>query len=96
MQSRTRLDPTLLLAAAVVVVLYVWLVLLRPGGEGWGRGWNMVAFLFYSAPTAVVAGGVAVWRHSKASGVLRRLALWAAAAGFVFPLVCIIAIRAKS
>lgn len=96
MQPRTTHDLTLLLATGVIAGLYVWLVLLRPGGEGWGRGWNMVAFLFYAAPTAVIAGAVAAWRRSKTSGLLKRLASWAAAAGFLFPLVCIIAIRAKS
>ena len=96
MQSRTSIDLTLFVAAAVIVALYVWLVFLRPSGEGWGQGWNMIAFLFYAAPTAVIAGAVAVWRRSRASGLLKRVAPWTAAAGFLFPLVCIIAIRAKS
>lgn len=96
MQSRPSHDLALLLAAGVIVALYVWLALLRPGGEGWGRGWNMVAFLFYAAPSAVVAAAVAIWRRSKESGVLRRMAPWAAAAGFLFPLVCVIAIRVKA
>jgi len=89
-------DLTLLVATGVIVVLYVWLALLRPGGEGWGHGWNMVAFLFYAAPTAVVAASVAVWRRSKASGRLRRAAPWVAAAGFIFPVVCIVAIMVKA
>ena len=96
MQPRTSHDLALFLAAGVIAGLYVWLALLRPGGEGWGRGWNMVAFLFYAAPTAVIAGAVAVWRRAKTSGPLKRLASWAAAAGFLFPLVCIIAIRVKA
>lgn len=96
MQSRTSPDLAFLLATGVIVALYGWLVLLRPGGEGWGRGWNMIAFLFYAAPTAVVAAAVAVWRRPKAAGVLSRAAPWIAAAGFVFPLVCLIAIRLKA
>jgi hypothetical protein len=96
MQPPTRHDLPLLVSTGVIVALYFWLALLRPGGEGWGRGWNMVAFFLYASPTAVVAATVLVWRRSRASGILRPLAPWAAAAGFMFPVVCIIAMRAKA
>lgn len=95
MSFRPRMDIWLLLAAAVVAALYVWMVLLRPGGESWGRGWNMVAFLIYATPVAIVAATIAVWRRSKVQGPLRRAAAWAAAAGFAFPLVCAAVIRLK-
>lgn len=96
MQSRKGHDVALLVASGIIVALYVWLTLLRTSGEGWERGWNLVAFLLYAAPTAIVAASVAVWRLNKASGALRRAAPWVATAGFLFPVVCFVAIRAMA
>ena len=94
--SALRKDIWLSGSVVIVLILYVWLLFLRPGGEGWGRGWNMVAFLLYAAPTAFVSGAVAIWRSSKASGHVRKIATLAGVAGLVFPLVCILAIRLKA
>ena len=96
MSEHPAKDMWLLVAVGAIAGLYVWLFLLRPGGEGWGRGWNMVAFLFYAAPTAVLAAATAAWRRSKAQGLARKAALWAAVAGFAFPVVCVLAIRLKA
>lgn len=80
----------------VVAALYLWLFQIRPSGEGWGRGWNMVAFLFYASPAAVVAGAVALWRSGKTVGSLKRWAFVAAALGLAFPIIAIIVIRLRA
>ena len=80
----------------ITAAVYVALLFIRPTGENWGRGWNLVAFLIYSAPTALIAGSVALWRRGKASGQARKLAGFVALGAFVFPVVCIVAIRAKA
>lgn len=80
----------------VIAALYIWLFQLRPTGEGWGRGWNMVAFLFYASPPAVVAGAVALWRTGKTAGSLQRGAFVAAVLGLTFPIIAIVVIRLRA
>ena len=75
---------------------YVTLIFIRPTGENWGRGWNLVAFLFYSAPAALVAGAVALWRKGKTTGQARKIAGFAALCALAFPVICLVAIRAKA
>ncbi|MCB4358883.1 hypothetical protein [Quatrionicoccus australiensis] len=89
-------DRWLTVALLATAVLYFVLLLLRPSGEGWGRGWNMVAFVIYSVPTSIVAGAVALWRVGKVSGQARRVAVWLTAAAFIFPIVCILVVRMKA
>ena len=86
------------LAAALLLTafLYIALMLLRPSGEGWGRGWNMVAFLIYSAPASLAAGAIAWWRTGKTVGRAKGAARGLAVLAFVFPLVCMVAIRLKA
>lgn len=88
-------DIWLLAAGLVVAGAYLWLALIRPGGEGWGRGWNLIAFLIYASPATLLAGALAVWRAIKTSGRTRWIASVVAAAGLVFPLIAAIAIIAK-
>ena len=45
-----------------VLGVYVTLFFIRPTGEGWGYGWNMVAFLLYASPAALLASALAGWR----------------------------------
>ena len=89
-------DRWLCIALLTTAAVYVALIFIRPTGENWGRGWNLVAFLIYSAPTALIAGSVALWRRGKTSGHARKLAGLVALGAFVFPVVCIVAIRAKA
>lgn len=91
-----RPDAWLLVAGALVAALYLGLVWLKPRGEGWGYGWNMIGYLVYAAPTAWAAGGVALWRRDRQVGRARTGAGWLAAAAAVFPLVCVLVIRWKA
>lgn len=83
-------------ALLVVLALYVGLAVLQPSGEGWGRGWNMIAFLLFASPAAIVAGGVATWRTFKAVGSARWWGFLCAVTGFAFPVVCAVVIKAKA
>ena len=94
--SWLRRDSWLSCCAALTLALYVWLMFLKPGGEGWGRGWNMVAFFLYAAPAALACGAIAFWRRTKLTGVARALATAAGIAGLAFPVVCLVAIRLKA
>lgn len=96
-KGQTPLREKWILATVLVVAaLYLWLFQIRPSGEGWGRGWNMVAFLFYASPAAVVAGAVALWRTGKTAGSLKRWAFVAAALGLAFPIIAIVVIRLRA
>ncbi len=83
------------MALLITLTVYVALVFIRPTGENWGRGWNLIAFLIYSAPSALIAGVVALWRRTRTTGPARTTAGFVALGAFVFPVICIIAIRAK-
>lgn len=86
------------LASAVVVValLYVALAFLKPGGEGWGRGWNLVAFWLYASPVALIAGGIALWRAGKSAPGLYGLALLTAVVALFYPIVALLVFKMKS
>ena len=89
-------DRWLIAALLLTVALYVALLFMRPTGENWGRGWNLVAFFLYSTPTALIVAGVSLWRMARNTGPARRVASGIAAASLLFPLVCIISIQAKA
>ena len=89
-------DRWLIVALLATAFLYIALVFLRPSGEGWGRGWNMVAFLIYSAPTSIAAGAVAIWRIGKTVGNAKRVAGVLSVAAFAYLLICMVAIRMKA
>lgn len=94
--SAVREDRWLCAALLATAAVYVALVFLRPTGENWGRGWNMIAFLLYAAPSAVVAGAVACWRLKKTTGQARNVAVFVAWSAFLFPIVCAVTIRLKA
>ncbi len=96
LNQRVFSDLWLFAALLVTAALYGFLAFLQPSGEGWGRGWNMIGFLIYSAPTALVAAGVAAWRVGRSAGQARRVAGVVTAAALFFPIVCIVAIRLKA
>ena len=81
---------------ATVLALYVTLVSMKPSGEGFGRGWNLIAFWLYGSPVALVMGGIGFWRSGKTRGELKILALVVACLALCFPVVAILVMRAKS
>jgi hypothetical protein len=83
-------------AALITLGLYVALAFIQPDGEGFGRGWNLIAFLIYASPAALGAGLVALWRIARTAGSAKVVAAWTSAAGLAFPIVCIVAIRLKA
>ena len=94
--SSTLLNERWLLSTIVIILtLYVTLLLLRPSGEGFGRGWNLVAFWFYASPTAVLTGAVALWRALK-SRALRPIAVCVGIAALAFPLVAMLVMQTRA
>lgn len=90
-----RGDWVLKTMAAVVIALYVALLAIQPGGEGWGYGWNVIGFLLYAVPGALLAGAVAAWRSRKLlmrDAWVSRIAIYGSVA---FPLVAAIIARIK-
>lgn len=89
-------DRWLTAALCVTAILYITLLLIRPSGEGWGRGWNMIAVLIYGSPTALAMGLIALWRREKTSGNARKVAAWLSLAALTFPIICMFVIRLKA
>jgi len=89
-------DRWLLATLLVVLCVYTALAFIRPTGENWGRGWNLVAFFLYASPAALLSGVLALWRVNKVNGRARVVARLVATAGFLFPLICIAVLRAKA
>lgn len=88
-------DRWLWVSTLIAAAAYVALPFLRPTGENWGRGWNLVAFWFYSAPVVVIAGIVMCWRLLRAESRSGAAAFLLPAVAFLYPLVAYFAIRAK-
>lgn len=93
--TQVHKDRWLLATSLVVLALCIALAFLRPTGDGWGRGWNMIAFLLYASPAAVLSGVLALWRINKVDGRARVVAMLVSAVGLFFPLICIAVLRAK-
>lgn len=96
MNASPHRDPWLCASLALLLLLYAGLLLIQPGGEGFGRGWNLIAFFLYASPAAVGAAGLASWRRGRSTGAARRLATAVALGGFVFPVLCLLPLRLKS
>lgn len=92
----STVDAWLVGAVAIIVALCIALALIKPSGENWGRGWNMLAFWLYASPAAMVSGILALWRGSKARAWQKAIARLAGALGLAFPIICIIAMRMKA
>lgn len=82
--------------AVALAALYVALILMQPSGEGFGRGWNLIAFWIYGSPVALVLGGIGFWRANKTGDELKHISLVLAWLGVGFPVVAMLVMRAKS
>ena len=80
-------DVWLVVASLAMVAAYAALPFLRPSGEGWGRGWNLVAYWFYSTPIVLLTGIVMAWRMLRAEAAARRAAWLLPMAAMLYPLV---------
>lgn len=98
MVSRAPRQPDLWLVAAAVATagLYVVLAFIKPGGEGWGRGWNLVAFWLYGSPSALLLAAMAFWRAARNVATSRRLARLVGLLALIFPVVAALVIRLKA
>ena len=89
-------DLWLLLALVVTVASYAYLLFLRPTGENWGRGWNMVAFFIYAAPVSGLSASIALWRAVKSVGTVRKVATGVAIAALVFTPIALVVMRSRA
>ena len=83
-------------SAIALAALYVVLISMKPSGEGFGRGWNLIAFWIYGSPVALALGGIGFWRWRKTNGKLKILSLVLAWLGVAFPVLAMLLMRAKS
>ena len=89
-------DVWLVVASLAMVAAYAALPFLRLSGEGWGRGWNLVAYWFYSTPIVLLTGIVMAWRMLRAEAAARRAAWLLPMAALLYPLVAYLVIRSTN
>ncbi|MCE4557186.1 hypothetical protein [Pelomonas cellulosilytica] len=82
--------------AVATAALYGVLALIKPAGEGWGRGWNLIGFWLYGSPAALLLAVLAFWRAARLVATPRRLARLIAALALIFPVVAAVVIRLKA
>jgi hypothetical protein len=93
---KLRHDIGLLLLKVLILSAYVALIFIKPAGEGWGRGWNLIAYWIYAAPAVLIVGGLHVWRQkviAKKSNGFDALITFLA---FIFPLVALLVLKLKA
>lgn len=77
----------------LLLVLHVMLFRMKPRGEAWAHGWNLVAFWVYASPAAFLSGVLALWMRRRFRGWLRRVAWLAGLIGLAFPIVSLLVLR---
>lgn len=95
LRSRWVRDPWLVAAVVTTAAAYLALAWIRPTGENWGRGWNLVAFWFYSSPVVGIAGVVMCWRLVRGRFGLGLVSACLPMVALLYPLVAYFVIRAK-
>jgi hypothetical protein len=68
---------------------YLWLFRIKGSGDGWGYGWNLVAFLVYSVPAMLIVGGLYLWRRKKIGAAATKLDAVILFASFLYPFISI-------
>lgn len=80
----------------LIFCAYISLIFIKPTGEGWGRGWNLVAYWMYVAPAVFILGGLHVWRQRAIGKEFNRFDAAFTFLAFVFPLVAFITLKLKA
>lgn len=96
-QSNKRVwDIWLLCLKILIVFAYVSLMFMKPSGEGWGRGWNLVAYWIYLAPTVLVLGALHAWRQKVIAVKYNGIDTFTLVAAFIFPIIALIILKLKA
>jgi hypothetical protein len=89
-------DFGLLLLKLLMLAAYISLLFIKPAGEGWGRGWNLVAYWMYVTPTVLVLGGLHVWRQRTIAKKFSSFDALMTVLAFIFPLVSLAVLKFKT
>ncbi len=79
----------------LVILSYVSLKFIKPSGEGWGYGWNLIAYWVYLAPSVLIFGGLHIWRQRAIALKSKPVDSIVLVAAFIFPLVSFIVLKLK-
>lgn len=89
-------DTWLLFLKCLVFLGYVSLIFIKPSGEGWGRGWNLIAYWIYVAPAVLAVGGLHLWRQRVIAARYRGVDVFTLVAAFIFPIISLVILKLKS
>jgi len=96
-QNNNRIRDTWLLLLKILVILaYTSLIFIKPSGEGWGRGWNLVAYWIYLAPTILVVGALHAWRQKIIAMKYKGIDTFTLVFAFMFPIISLVILKLKS
>jgi hypothetical protein len=95
-QHKLRQDIVLLLLKALILSAYVALMFIQPAGEGWGRGWNLIAYWMYATPAVLIVGGLHVWRQKVIAKKFNGFDALITFLAFIFPLVALLVLKLKT
>lgn len=91
-----KYDIWLAVCKTLIFCGYVSLLFIKPTGEGWGRGWNLVAYWMYAAPAVVILGGLHVWRQRAIAKPFKGLDACFTFFAFIFPVVSFVVLKLKA
>lgn len=96
-QNNNRVqDSWLLLLKLLVILAYVSLIFIKPSGEGWGRGWNLIAYWMYLSPTILAIGALHAWRQKIIAIKYKGIDKLTLVTALIFPIISLVVIKLKS
>ncbi|MFO1388468.1 hypothetical protein [Cellvibrio sp.] len=96
LKTKPFIDIALLIFRLLILCAYISLIFIKPTGEGWGRGWNLVAYWMYLAPAVFILGGLHVWRQRAIGKEFNRFDAVFTFLAFVFPFIAFVALKLKA
>lgn len=81
---------------SLVLCAYISLIFIKPTGEGWGRGWNLIGYWLYVSPAVFILGGLHLWRQKVTAKKSHGIDTLCVLLAFVFPVIAAVAIKLKS
>lgn len=91
-----KYDIWLTACKTLILCAYISLIFIKPTGEGWGRGWNLVAYWMYVAPAVVILGGLHIWRQRAIGKEFNRFDAVFTFLAFVFPFIAFVILKLKA
>jgi hypothetical protein len=88
-------DVLLLLIKLGILIPYGYLIFISPSGEGWGHGWNLIAYWLFASPFIILMGLLHIWRQKKLKNPSLIIDQLTALFAFLFPVLSLMVLNFK-